>query len=97
LEAKLYNEKHTKTILDSERLMINRKLNDLKNENSVMSREISRNKMFNKKDENRKTKKDTQDKLKLIMSENNKQLEDLDIDLDKKKRKLDDRNLLKKQ
>jgi hypothetical protein len=77
--------------------MINRKLNDLKNENSVMSREISRNKMFNKKDENRKTKKDTQDKLKLIMSENNKQLEDLDIDLDKKKRKLDDRNLLKKQ
>lgn len=53
--------------------------------------------MFPKKEENRRIKKEMQDKLKYFVTESNKQLEELDIDLDKKTRKLEDRNLLKKQ
>jgi hypothetical protein len=62
-----------------------------------MSREIQRNKMFNKKDDERRTKKENQDKLKGTIADLNKELEDHDINLDKENRKLDDRNLLKKQ
>jgi hypothetical protein len=40
---------------------VNRKLADVKGDNAKMTREISRNKMFNKKDEDRKKKKDQQD------------------------------------
>lgn len=58
METKLYNERHTKTVLESERLVVNRKLADVRGQNAQMSREISRNKMFNKKDEDRKAKKD---------------------------------------
>lgn len=52
--------------------------------------------MFNKKDEERKAKKEVQDKLKAEIADQNKQIEDHDINLDKEKRKLDDKNLLKK-
>ena len=58
METKLYNEKHTKAVLESERLVVNRKLADVKGKNAQMGREISRNKMFNKKDEDRKAKKE---------------------------------------
>ena len=61
-----------------------------------MSREIQRNKMFNKKDDERRNKKEMQDKQKLYISDLNKEIEDHDINLDKEKRKLDDRDLLKK-
>jgi len=44
-----------------------------------MSREISRNKMFNKKDEQRKEKKEKQDKNNGILKDLNKELEDHDI------------------
>ena len=44
-----------------------------------MSREISRNKMFNKKDEERKLKKDTMDKQKWDIGEKNKKIEELSI------------------
>lgn len=97
LETKLYNERHTKTILDGERVQVHKKLQDVKTHNQQMSREIQRNKMFNKKDDERKTKKENQDKLKGIITDQNKELEDHDINLDKEMRKLDDRNLLKKQ
>ena len=53
--------------------------------------------MFNKKDEQRKEKKEKQDKNNGILKDLNKELEDHDIQLDAEKRKLDDRNLLKKQ
>jgi len=62
-----------------------------------MSREISRNKMFNKKDEQWKEKKENQNKQRAIIRDLNKDIEEADIILDKEKRKLDDRNLLKKQ
>ena len=62
-----------------------------------MNRDISRNKMFNKKDEGRKEKKEIMDKLKRIIREQNQEIEFLDIELDKEKRKLDDRDLKKKQ
>jgi hypothetical protein len=61
-----------------------------------MSREISRNKMFNKKDEDRKTKKELQDRLAYLIREFNKEIEENDIELDKEKRRLEDKNLLKK-
>ena len=62
-----------------------------------MNREISRNKMFNKKDEDRKAKKETKDKLKTVLLDQNKDIEDNDVHLDKERRKLDDRDLKKKQ
>jgi hypothetical protein len=62
-----------------------------------MSREIQRNKMFNKKDEDRKAKKEQQDKVQGILKDQNKDIEEHDIRLDQEKRRLDDRHLLKKQ
>lgn len=62
-----------------------------------MAREIQRNKMFNKKDEDRKKKKHEADDLNYKISDRNKIIEENDIKLDQEKRKLDDRNLLKKQ
>ena len=53
--------------------------------------------MFNKKDEERKTKRETQDKLRNVVKDQNKEIEDNDINLDKERRKLDDRDLKKKQ
>lgn len=50
LETKLYNEKHTKSVLAKEKTVVVQKLNEVKNENQQMAREIQRNKMFNKKD-----------------------------------------------
>ena len=62
-----------------------------------MGREISRNKMFNKKDEDRKAKKEASEKIAGIVKDQNKDIEMHDIRLDQEKRRLDDRNLLKKQ
>lgn len=53
--------------------------------------------MFNKKDEDRKNKKEIHDKLSGIIKDQNQDIESHDIHLDREKRKLDDRNLLKKQ
>lgn len=97
METKLYNERHTKTVLDQERQVLNRKLGDVKGQNAQMSREISRNKMFNKKDEDRKAKKEQQDRLAYTIKEFNQEIEINDIELDKEKRRLEDKNLLKKQ
>jgi hypothetical protein len=72
METKLYNEKHTKTVLDSERQVVTKKLGDVKAQNAHMNREISRNKMFNKKDEERKKKKEEQDRLAALVREFNK-------------------------
>jgi chromosome segregation ATPase len=97
METKLYNERHTKTVLDSERLTVAKKLNDVKGQNAQYAREISRNKMFNKRDEERKEKKDRQEKLASKIKDFNKDIEENDIELDKEKRRLEDKNLLKKQ
>ena len=53
--------------------------------------------MFNKKDQDRKEKKEQADELQAIIREYNKEIEDHDIKLDQEKRRLDDRNLVKKQ
>lgn len=97
METKLYNERHTKTVLDSERLTVAKKLNDVIGQNAQYAREISRNKMFNKRDEERKEKKDRQEKLASKIKDFNKDIEENDIELDKEKRRLEDKNLLKKQ
>ena len=97
METKLYNEKHTKMVLEGERQIVSRKLADVKGENAQMNREISRNKMFNKKDEDRKMKKEIQDKLSAAVRDLNKVIEEHDIELDKEKRRLEDKYLLKKQ
>ena len=62
-----------------------------------MAREISRNKMFNKKDEDRRNKRDQQEKLSALVRDFNRIIEENDIELDKEKRRLEDKNLLKKQ
>jgi hypothetical protein len=97
METKLYNERHTKAVLDAERQIVFKKVNDHKGANAQMSREISRNKMFNKKDEDRKAKKDQMDKLQVAVKERNARIEENDIALDKERRVLEDRDLLKKQ
>ena len=53
--------------------------------------------MFNKKDEDRKAKKEASEKIAGIVKDQNKDIEMHDIKLDQEKRRLDDRNLLKKQ
>ena len=53
--------------------------------------------MFNKRDEERKEKKDRQDKLQSKIRDFNKDIEENDIELDKEKRRLEDKNLLKRQ
>ena len=53
--------------------------------------------MFNKKDEDRKAKKEQMDKLQNALKEKNAKIEENDIALDKEKRVLEDRDLLKKQ
>lgn len=97
METKLYNEKHTRTVLEGERQVVNKKLADVKAQNAQMSREISRNKMFNKKDEDKRAKKEQQEKLAYTIKEFNRQIEENDIELDKERRRLEDKNLLKKQ
>lgn len=82
METKLYNEKHTKTVLETERLVVNKKLADAKGQNAQMNREISRNKMFNKKDEDRKVKKEKNDNISGIIKDQNKDIEENDIKLD---------------
>lgn len=71
LETKLFTEAHTKTVLEGERDVVKKKLEAVKLENQQMARDISRNKMFNKKDEQRKEKKDIMDKLKRTIREQN--------------------------
>lgn len=75
LETKLFTEVHTKTVLEVERDIVKKKLDVVKMENQQMSRDISRNKMFNKKDEDRKEKKDMQDKIKREIRELNLEIE----------------------
>lgn len=97
METNLFNQRHTKAVLENERMIVNRKVADVKGENAQMSREISRNKMFNKKDEERKEKKERQDKINTAIKEFNKEIEEHDILLDREKRRLEDKNLVKKQ
>ena len=97
LETQVYNQQHTKSILAKERIVLTQKLNVVKNENQQMAREIQRNKMFNKKDQDRKAKKEQADKLAAIIKDLNKDIEEHDVKLDMEKRRLDDRSLLKKQ
>ena len=89
METKLYNERHTKSVLDGERQVVFKKVSDHKGQNAQMSREISRNKMFAKKDQ--------MDKLQAAVKERNARIEEHDIALDKERRVLEDKDLLKKQ
>lgn len=76
METKLFNEQHSKAILDKEKQTVGKKLQVVKADNQQMGREISRNKMFNKKDEQRKEKKETQDKQRGVIEDLNKDIED---------------------
>jgi hypothetical protein len=83
-------------VIDAERLVINKKLADVKGDNTNMDREISRNKMFNKKDEEKKAMKAEHDKLADRIKDQNKIIEENDIALDKERRILEDKDLVKK-
>ncbi len=78
----MYNERHTKAIIDKDKVVQVKKLAEVKNVNQQMAREIQRNKMFNKKDEDRKAKKEVSDKLSGIIKDLNKDIEENDIKLD---------------
>ncbi len=52
--------------------------------------------MFNKKEEERRAKRDQQDKLNGAIRELNARIEEDDIELDKERRRLDDKHLLKR-
>lgn len=62
---------HTKAVLEFEKDFVKKRLDFIKMENAQMSRDITRNKTFNKKDEQRKEKKDIMDKLKRTIRELN--------------------------
>ena len=83
-------------MIDAERLVINKKLADVKGDNTNMDREISRNNMFNKKDEEKKARKAEHDKLADRIKDQNKIIEENDIALDKERRILEDKDLVKK-
>ena len=76
---------------------MNKKLADLRGDNSNKGRTISRNKMFSKKDEERKAMKVEHDRLQDKIREQNRVIEENDIALDKETRILDDKDLIKKQ
>jgi hypothetical protein len=63
-------------------VVILKTLAEVKTHNSQMAREIQRNKMFNKKDEDRKKKKAEADDLAYKISDRNKVIEENDIKLD---------------
>jgi len=50
-ETKLFSEKHTKTLLDQEKIELNKKLHEVKMDNASMGRDIQMKKKFNKGDE----------------------------------------------
>jgi len=69
----------------------------LKNDNDQMQRDIQTSKMFNKKEEE-KNKRDKEVRfLEEDITDLNKQIDEYDKELVKEERKLQDRNLLKKQ
>jgi hypothetical protein len=62
--------------LEKEKTVVAKKHQDIKMENAQMARDISRNKMFNKKDEQRKEKKENQNKQRGIIKDLNKDIEE---------------------
>ncbi len=97
METKVHNEKHTRATLDKERNALASLVADLKQVNAHLSRDISRAKMFNKKDEEKKLKREELKKLELDIRDRNEKIENHDKCLDRERRRLDDRNLTKKQ
>lgn len=63
-ETQYFTELHTRTVLEGEKELLKKKLDQFKMENAQMARDITRNKTFNKKDEQRKEKKEVMEKLK---------------------------------
>jgi hypothetical protein len=62
-----------------------------------MSRELTKMKMFNKKDDERKKKRNEKEIVAFDIKDKSKEIEELDIQLDRESRKLGNRALLKKQ
>lgn len=77
--------------------MVGKRLADVRNDNQQKARDIQRAKMFNKKEDDRKKKRTELKDLNDDIRDYNKDLEGLDIKLDVERRKLEDKQLLKKQ
>ncbi len=68
-QKKLYGEQHERTFLEEEKQRVGKALGEFRTENAALAREISRNKMFNKKDEERRYKKEEIDKVLATINE----------------------------
>lgn len=97
LESKIFFESNT--IADLKRIKdeLNSNLMALETENAQLERIIARNKMFNKKPEELKRRKDETDKRDKKMRELNEEVARLDLELLRQRMKLDDKDLIKKQ
>lgn len=96
-ETKLFSEKHTKTLLDQEKIELNKKLHEVKMDNASMGRDIQMKKKFNKGDEQKRQKKEKLTELQTVLKKKNKKIEELDVNVNKEETKLNDKNLTKKQ
>jgi uncharacterized coiled-coil protein SlyX len=95
LEGKIFFETNTIADLKQRRDEIHSKLIELETENAQLERLIARNKMFNKKPEVLKARKDESDKRDKKMRELNEHVAKLDLELLRQKTKLDDKDLIK--
>lgn len=97
LESKIFFESNTIDDLKKHRDELSSKLMDLETENAQLERIIARNKLFNKKPEIIKARKDETDKNDKKMRELNEKVASLDMELLRQKTKLNDKDLIKKQ
>lgn len=97
LQAKIFNERNTIDHLRAELDELQSKFNALETENAQLERLIARNKMFNKKADELKQRKEITDKRDKKMRELNEEIAKHNLLLLQQKMKLEDKDLIKKQ
>jgi len=97
LESKIFDETNTIAHLRKELDELNSKLIELETQNAQLERLIARNKMFNKKADELKKRKEITDKHDKKMRELNEEVAKHNMILLQQKMKLEDKDLIKKQ
>ena len=97
LESKIFNETNTIEKLKKELEEFNSKFNDLEAQNAQLDRVMARNKLFNKKADELKKRKEITDKRDKTMRELNDEVAKQNLILLQQKMKLEDKDLIKKQ
>jgi len=97
LESKIWQEQHTKKVLDEEKKKFVSEIGQLKTENASTDRIIKQAKTFtSKKDESHKKMKEKFDTLDKDIQELNKQTTDMKWKLEAMEREFTDKNLMKR-